>query len=255
MPQPTAIWNTARDAWETPGTESLLCGHLSVSSETLPTSGSMRNGAAYALPTWEHRMAGSASSYSPDDEAEDGLLGTPTSRMWKGVGPQGGATQIRNKARGLIEAQVMDLLPTPAANVGTNGGSQHPEKRRAGNHQPSIQDVAEHTLVSSCYDCDCQYGCRGIEDEATNWGPYESAIRRWEAVLSRPAPAPTEPNAKGNHRLNPAFTEWMMGVPEGWITDIPISRNEQLKACGNGVVPQQAAAALGDMLAAFGEAP
>jgi DNA (cytosine-5)-methyltransferase 1 len=32
---------------------------------------------------------------------------------------------------------------------------------------------------------------------------------------------------------------------------IGISRNEQLKACGNGVVPQQAMAALRDMLAAF----
>jgi DNA (cytosine-5)-methyltransferase 1 len=45
----------------------------------------------------------------------------------------------------------------------------------------------------------------------------------------------------------------MMGLPDGWVTDpaIGISRNEQLKACGNGVVPQQAIAALTDMLAAF----
>lgn len=44
-----------------------------------------------------------------------------------------------------------------------------------------------------------------------------------------------------------------MGLPDGWVTDpaIGISRNEQLKACGNGVVPQQAVAALQDMLAAF----
>ena len=34
-----------------------------------------------------------------------------------------------------------------------------------------------------------------------------------------------------------------MGLPEGHVTDIPISRNDQLKALGNGVVPQQAAAA------------
>jgi len=44
-----------------------------------------------------------------------------------------------------------------------------------------------------------------------------------------------------------------MGLPDGWVTDpaIGISRNEQLKACGNGVVPQQAIAALKDMLNAF----
>ena len=44
-----------------------------------------------------------------------------------------------------------------------------------------------------------------------------------------------------------------MGLEEGWVTDpaIGISRNEQLKACGNGVVPQQAMAAIADMLATF----
>jgi DNA (cytosine-5)-methyltransferase 1 len=37
----------------------------------------------------------------------------------------------------------------------------------------------------------------------------------------------------------------MMGLPEGWVTDVPgLSRNAQLKALGNGVVPQQAAMAL-----------
>jgi DNA (cytosine-5)-methyltransferase 1 len=38
----------------------------------------------------------------------------------------------------------------------------------------------------------------------------------------------------------------MMGLPEGWVCDVPgLTRNEQLKALGNGVVPQQALAALG----------
>lgn len=41
----------------------------------------------------------------------------------------------------------------------------------------------------------------------------------------------------------------MMGVPDGWIVDVPgVKRNDALKAAGNGVVPQQAAAALLDML-------
>jgi hypothetical protein len=35
-----------------------------------------------------------------------------------------------------------------------------------------------------------------------------------------------------------------MGLPEGWITDCGLTRNEELKACGNGVVPQQAELAL-----------
>jgi DNA (cytosine-5)-methyltransferase 1 len=37
----------------------------------------------------------------------------------------------------------------------------------------------------------------------------------------------------------------MMGLPAGWVTDVPsLSRRDQLKALGNGVCPQQAAEAL-----------
>ena len=43
----------------------------------------------------------------------------------------------------------------------------------------------------------------------------------------------------------------MMGLPDGWVTDTPgITRNDALKMCGNGVVPQQAAEALNHMLTA-----
>ena len=82
-------------------------------------------------------------------------------------------------------------------------------------------------------------------DVATNWGKFEPAIRRWEATIGRQAPEPTKPDGKeGNHRLSSKFTEWMMGLPDGWITDIGLKRNDELKACGNGVVPQQAELAL-----------
>ena len=45
-------------------------------------------------------------------------------------------------------------------------------------------------------------------------------------------------------RLNPRFVEWMMGLPAGWVTDLDLSRTQQLKMLGNGVVPQQAALAI-----------
>lgn len=84
-----------------------------------------------------------------------------------------------------------------------------------------------------------------------DWGQYAPAIHRWAATLGRPAPAPTETGAKGQPRLSPRFVEWMMGLPAGWVTDVPdLTRNEQLKALGNGVVPQQAAAALTFLLGA-----
>jgi DNA (cytosine-5)-methyltransferase 1 len=44
-----------------------------------------------------------------------------------------------------------------------------------------------------------------------------------------------------------------MGLPEGWVTDVPgLSRNAQLKVLGNGVVPQQAAHALDLLLGRAG---
>ena len=40
-----------------------------------------------------------------------------------------------------------------------------------------------------------------------------------------------------------------MGLPEGWVTAVPgLSRNEQIKLLGNGVVPQQCAAAIRGLL-------
>lgn len=77
-----------------------------------------------------------------------------------------------------------------------------------------------------------------------DWGPYAEAVQRWER-LTRPAPAPTEPNTRGNPRLSAAFAEWMLGLPEGHVTQVPgISRADQLKAIGNGVCVPQAIAAL-----------
>ena len=85
-------------------------------------------------------------------------------------------------------------------------------------------------------------------NRATEWGDYAPAIRRWERITG-PAPAPTEPNTKGRPRLNAAFAEWMMGLPAGWVTDVPgLSRADQLKAIGNGVCPQQAAWAIAELL-------
>jgi len=86
-----------------------------------------------------------------------------------------------------------------------------------------------------------------VNDISDGWGEFEPAIRRWESVTGRKAPAPTIPDGRnGQQRLSPLLTEWMMGLEEGHITDpkIGISRNDQIKAAGNGVVPQQASLAL-----------
>jgi DNA (cytosine-5)-methyltransferase 1 len=74
------------------------------------------------------------------------------------------------------------------------------------------------------------------------FGPYQPAVDRWAAIIGRPAP---EPLTDG--RLEPRFVEWMMGLPAGWVTDIVTSRAKALHVLGNGVVPQQAAAAIAEL--------
>ncbi len=81
--------------------------------------------------------------------------------------------------------------------------------------------------------------------QSDRWGQFAAAIARHERLAGRPAPEPTEPGRDGKPRLSARFVEWMQCAPDGWVTDVPgITRNEALKALGNGVVVPQAAHAL-----------
>ena len=151
------------------------------------------------------------------DEPGVALLPTPRTSDTNGAGHHGdGGMDLRT---------TVTLLPTPTAmdSVGarnaTSGRTDPDSKHHSGT---TLGDVAH----------------------ASTWGKYGPAIARWENV-TRPAPPPTEPNTKGNPRLSAAFSEWMLGWPDGWVTDVPgVSRNDALRCIGNGVVPQQATAAL-----------
>lgn len=89
---------------------------------------------------------------------------------------------------------------------------------------------------------------------AERFGRYAPAVARQEKEFGIPAPDPTEPGRNGTPRLSARFTEWMQGLPAGWICDVPeITRTEAIELAGNGVVPQQAQAALADMLPAITE--
>jgi len=62
-----------------------------------------------------------------------------------------------------------------------------------------------------------------------------SVYAKCSDIWDRPIPNPLEEG-----KLNAKFVEYMMGLPVGWVTDLDISRSQQLKLLGNGVVPQQA---------------
>ena len=92
----------------------------------------------------------------------------------------------------------------------------------------------------------------GVDDDTrrplSSWGEYGPAVQRWEEIVGV-APAPTEVGPNGEDRVSPEFTEWMMGIPAGHITSVPgLTYQQMTKIIGNGVVPQQGAAAIWSLL-------
>lgn len=87
---------------------------------------------------------------------------------------------------------------------------------------------------------------------------YGPAILTWALATGTPPPPllvdhpvrslhPRFPESKA--ATNPEFIEWLMGLPAGWITQVPgLRRTQMLKALGNGVVPLQAATAIKELV-------
>lgn len=130
-----------------------------------------------------------------------------------------------------------------ATNTEHNGTSAGPDWRNHGTSTTQMRRTQRVTTVSDRKSA----GGHHVDHrpDEIRWVAYEPAIRHWEQVLGRAAPAPTELSAKGKHQLSPVFVEWMMGLDEGHVTGIEgASRADQLKMLGNGVVLQQAYEAL-----------
>lgn len=192
------------------------------------------------------------------------------------AGLRRGMPQLGTMVKAIIDGDNrLDLLPTPQAMEGAKGNNLSVADRAAtgqvmlsnyaveiATNGPAVQEqqsllgTPRTSSANSPSSKQVENGAEKarLEDQVRSanegyisWGKFEPAIRRWEQVLGRPAPAPTLPDGKdGNHRLAAVFTEWMMGLPEGHVTDpaLGLSRVEQLKLCGNGVVPKQAQMAL-----------
>jgi DNA (cytosine-5)-methyltransferase 1 len=170
-------------------------------------------------PARHERPAAQRSDIDADRVA---LLPTPSRA--DGAGGPGNS----GRAGGLnLRTAATQLLPSPRASDGKNGGP---------NQRGSSGDLAMPSAV-----------------QPERFGKYAAAVEQWE-TLTRPAPDPTETGPRGGQRLSAPFVEWMMGLPAGHVTspDIGLTRNEQLKALGNGVVPQQMARGLRLLLDAVG---
>lgn len=107
------------------------------------------------------------------------------------------------------------------------------------------------------WDNDLHSTLAGLNDAADighemrlRWGDAAPAILTW-AILTGHNPPPIVGDRQDYRaETTTEFIEFMMGLPPGWVTQVPgLTRNQQLKALGNGVVPQAAATALQDLLA------
>lgn len=239
-----------------------LLEHWGVYSATLPTSGTMRRGQLFPLQQSEHPTSENESSSSR------GIKMLPTPRANDHTGG------VKNRTERGYADQLNDiatLLPTPAVN--DMGAAYTPEQWDAwtermksefnnGNgHGKSLNVEAQRLLPTpsaTLATAGPDYARQGrpesgghdlataIAHAPVDWGEYGDAVRRWERVLGRPAPSPTMLSKRGKPQLAPEFVEWMMGLEPGWFTspDIGLTRAQQLRLGGNGVVPQQALYAL-----------
>lgn len=225
----------------------------------LPTPAVNDMGAAYTPDQWDawtERMKaahnnGNGHGASLNIEAQRiDMLPTPTSQDANGSQThRSGARSRELLIEGVIRAyETGELLPTTTTTTTTKDAQASGAAGYGGNEFCTLTDATVR--------------------QPSRWGKYAAAIARWERI-TRPAPEPTNitdgylkarakrlarldkrpvgmrGSLKVRRQLAARFSEWMMGVPSGWITDVPgVTRNEALKAAGNGVVPQQAAEAL-----------
>ena len=222
LPTPSAADGNGGGRFNSAGHQSTLPGTV---RELLPTPSAADGGGGHLTRSGDRSgellLPGIARVYGNGE-----LLPTPCARDFKDGTASPGAVNRNTPSLGAIEF----YLPTPNASDGTGGG-QHPDKRVG-----HSQQLIDYVLAPE------------------RWGKYAPAIARWEQI-TRPAPSPTQPNSLGNPRLAAGFSEWMMGWPDGWVTDpaIGISRNDQLRIIGNGVCPQQSANALRWLIAVVAE--
>ena len=277
MRQLLASWNPTRDIWED-GQPDLFSERSGVYSETLPASGMTRRGQLFMLPTLERPTSGPESSLlltptanlgsnggsqPPEKRREGGhgptladviaprtLIPTPTASDWKGGYHQEG--------KGMSLSQATKLLPTPVAQAPGNTAEAHLRKKPGRTQVTDLGIIAREGLFTTGWNLlptpqatnatysSNGYGANLHETAGTlrdSFGPYAPAVARWETITGRTAPAPTEPPLRegGKPRLSVRFVEWLMGLPDGHVTGVGLSREKTLRALGNGVVPLQAA--------------
>lgn len=152
-------------------------------------------------------------------------------RSWQGRAGTGvSSLSVMAKQSAIVGTMTSDLLPTPTMSDHKRGADHN----RVNRPNSGADDLV--TLVAKL---------PTGEVAQPGWGDFEPAVKRWEQVVGRSAPPPLGKNGQ----LSAELVEWMMGYDEGWTA--LLARKPRIKALGNSIVPQQAAAAWGHLMASI----
>lgn len=208
-------------------------------------------------PAAPRKAAGRRPQCEPTGPSDGALIPTPTASDHKaGRHPEGTGHSL---------TQAVQLLPTPVAQPSGNSPSEHLRKKPGRERVTDLAIIVENDLLPTggllptpqavnASRSSTGYGPNlhevATSSDLTHFGPYAKVIARWEQITGRAAPPPSTPSRRpgGKPQLSTRFVEWLMGLPDGHVTDLDLPREHQLRLLGNGVVPQQAALAVGTLI-------
>ncbi len=224
----SSCWKTSQD--------SLLPVDSDQSSVTWPKWGSMRNGAAYLRPAWAPATNASACSSWPT--------------------PDCNTATYSNGKRGQNIREAVANWPTPQAmDAGKASPSVHQDNLTMASRNwptPTARDYREG------YDMRQRTAGPTLTNAAQDFSPPAPTIPAGPTSLElRPGARPqfvqevsasdgmTRPNLSSRSRLNPAFVNWLMGLPWWWTNIAHTNSDSAVTASYRSKLQQQLRCCLG----------
>jgi len=238
-PESFGMWDRASSSWKT-FPDSSEGGGSSLSSETWPKWGSMRNGVVSKRPMWAPVTGGNGSSswqtprgsergsyqYDNHDKSKPRATLTGQAKMWTtpvvadSKGTSGGARPTKHGGKSLRH----DVRMWPTPDTSQRGGfNTRPGPAGA---RPTISTMAKMwPTPKACEGEKPSAGNRNQNDLSRTsrlWGT--PMARDWKNGGLKGSLSDQMQRLKNGHsaRLNPPFVEWLMGWPIGW-TDFEYS--------------------------------